>query len=175
MGVAMGGLGGGTGPTLWMTVAAKDNTKEAFDRVSANMDRLANTALRTTSRIGSVATSFATLGSVTGMLTDEQARGIGVFGTAMQVMGTVGTVVKTLTTIEWGLVAAETWKVSMMTMGIGVAVAAAAAMAVMAMQTNKAAESQKNYNTELEKGTRLQRRGTSQKIVSRSGYTEILD
>lgn len=172
----MGGLGGGNGPTLWMTVAAKDNTKEAFDRASANMDKLANTALRTTARMGSIATSFATLGRLTGMLSDEQARAIGVFGTAINIMSSVGMAVKALTTIEWGLVAAETWKLSLMTLGIGVAIAAAAAISVLAMQTNKAADAQRSYNSELEKGTNLQRRrGTSQKIVARSGYEEILD
>ena len=172
----LGGSGGGSGVTLWMTVSAKDNTKEAFDRASANMDKLANVALRTTSRIGSVATSFATLGRITGMLNDEQARAIGVFGVAINIMSSVGMAVKALTTIEWGFVAAKTWSVSSTTLGIGVAIAAAAAISVLAMQTNKAAEAQGNYNQELEKGTSLQRRrGTDQRIVSRSGYTEILD
>jgi len=169
------GMGGGQGPTLYMTVAARDNTKETFDRVSSNMDKLTNTAMRLTSRMGSISTSFATLGRLTGMLNDEQARAIGIFGTAINIMASLGMAIKALTAIDWALVAAETWKLSLMTLGIGVAVAAAAAIAVLAMQTQKAADSQKNYNTELEKGTRLQRRGTNQKIVSRSGYTEILD
>ena len=169
------GMGGGTGPTLWMTVAAKDNTKEAFDRASANMDKLANTALQLTSRVGSISTSFATLGRLTGMLNDEQARAIGVFGTTINVLASVGMAVKALTAIDWAHNVALTWKVALLTLGVGVAIAAASAFAVLAMQTQKAADSQRNYNTELEKGTRLQRRGTSQKIVSRSGFTEILD
>ena len=168
-------LGGGQGPTLWMVVSARDNTKEAFDRVSANMDKLANTALSTMSRIGGLSTSFATLGSVTGMLSDEQARAIGVFGTVISVISTVASVTKALTAIEWGLVAAETWKLSLMTLGVGVAIAAAAAIAVLSMQTQKAADSQRNYNVELEKGTRLQRRGSSQKIIRRGGFEEVLD
>jgi len=191
---------GGGGPTLYMTVAAKDKTKEVLDRVKSNINVFANnvyvsmerasegidkttqtfnrltiTALTTMNRIGSVATSFATLGRITGMLTDEQARAIGVFGVAINIFASVATAVKALTAIEWAHVAALTWKVSLMTLGIGVAIAAAAAIAVLAMQTNKAADAQKNYNVQLEKGTKLQRRETSQKIVGRSGYVEILD
>lgn len=196
----MGGLGGGQGPTLYMTISAKDNTKEALDRATANVnvyannvdiamervggsvdrvttnfDKLGSVALSTMGRVGSLATSFATLGSVTGLLTNEQSRAIGVFGTAISVMTTVASVVKALTAIEWAHVAALTWKVALMTLGVGVAIAAAAALAVLAMQTQKAADSQKNYNTELEKGNRLQRRGANQRIVSRSGYVEIID
>jgi hypothetical protein len=222
----MAAIGGNSGPTLYMTVAAKDNTKEALDRASSNiniyannvsvamqranvaigntseklngistasgnvsenvsrdvdkaskeLEKLGTTSLTTMNRVGSLAMRLGTLGAVTGLLSNEQAKAIGVFGTAMSTMATMASVVKALTAIEWAHVAALTWKVSLMTLGIGVAIAAAAAMAVLAMQTQKAADSQKSYNTELEKGSNLQSRRTSnQKIVSRSGYTEIID
>jgi len=96
----LGGLGGNQGPTLYMIVTARDNTKETFDRVSSNMDKLTNTAMRLTSRMGSISTSFATLGRLTGMLNDEQARAIGIFGTAINIMASLGMAIKALTAID---------------------------------------------------------------------------
>lgn len=171
----IGGAGGG-GPSLYMSIYAKDRTGEAFERVTSKMNKLSSVAISTMHRVGSLSMSFATLGRVTGMLNDEQARAIGVFGLVINVIATVATVTKALTSITWAQVAAETWKVSLMTLGVGVAIAAAAAVAVLSMQTQKAADSQKSYNTELEKGINIQkRRAASQNLVRRGQYEEFVD
>lgn len=172
-----GGMGGGGGgQTMYFVIQARDRTGPAFDRVNSNLSKLADMTARTMSRVGSLTMSFATLGRVTGMMNDEQARAIGIFGTVINIFGTAYYAAKTIATaVTWAHNAALTWEVALLTLGVGVAIAAASAMAVLAMQTNKAADAQKSYNNELERGTSLQRRGASQKIISRSGYTEILD
>lgn len=177
--MAMLGAGSGSlaGQTLYMSIVARDRTGPAFDRVNSSLSKIGDMTARTMSRVGSLSMSFATLGRVTGMMTDEQARAIGIFGTVINIFGTAYYAAKTIATaVTWAHNAALTWEVALLTLGVGVAIAAASAMAVLALQTNKAAEAQANYNNELEKGTTLQRRrGANQKIVSRAGYTEILD
>jgi len=163
----------GAGPTLWMAIKARDQTKEAFDSVEKNFNRFKSTVLTTMGRVGGLATSFATLGRVTGLLSSQQAAAVGVFGTAIGVMSAVASTVKALTAIEWGFVTAKTWSVSLMTLGVGVAIAAAAAVAVLAMQTQNAAQAQREYNTELEKGTLTQRRVTAhRRMITRGGFAE---
>jgi len=174
MAMSIAGTAGG-GPTLWMTIAARDRTSAGFNSAKSNMNKLAGAAVSTMSKIGTLTTSFATLGRVTGMLNDQQARAIGVFGTVMSVFATLGSVIRTLTAIDWAHNVALTWKLSLMTVGIGVAIAAAAAMAVLAMQTEQATVAQRDYNTEVEKGTNAQRRRTAnQSIVRRGGYEEVV-
>jgi len=175
--MAMLGAGGaGQGPSLWMAIQARDRTGPAFDSVKRKMDKLSSVALSTMGKIGALSMSFATLGRVTGLLNDQQARAIGIFGTVISVMTTVASVVKVLTAIEWAHVAALTWKVALMTLGIGVAIAAAAAIAVLATQTQNATEKQRAYNIELDKGAIAQRRRTAnQRLVRRGEFEEVLD
>lgn len=174
MALALGGQAGG-GPTLWMSIDARDKTQKAFNSAKSGMEKLSTVALSTMRNVGSLSMQFATLGRVTGMLSDEQAKLIGVFGMVMSVVATVATVVKALTAIEWAHVAAITWKVALMTLGIGVAIAAAVAIAMLAMQTDKATEAQKGYNTELERGVTAERRRTANKQwVRRGGVDEII-
>ncbi len=172
----MAALGGTQGPTLYMSIYARDRTQEAFTKVNNSMNKLTTTAISTMRRVGGLAVSFATLGRVTGLLNDEQAKAVGVFGLVISVIANVAAVTKALTGITWAQVAAETWKLSLMTLGVGVAIAAAAAIAVLSMQTQKAADSQKAYNSELEKGLTIeQRRTASQSMVRRGNYTEFID
>lgn len=174
--MAMLGAGAGQGQTLWMAINARDRTGAAFESVKSKMDKLSSVAITTMGKIGSLSMSFATLGRVTGLLNNEQAKAIGVFGTVMSVMATLATVIQTLTSIKWGQVAAETWYLSLATIGVGVAIAAAAAMAILAMQTQNATESQRAYNTELERGIDAQRRRTAnQRLVRRGELEEVLD
>jgi hypothetical protein len=101
--------GGGGGPTLYMSIAARDRTGDTFERVNNKVDKLANMAVRSMSKIGSLAMSFATLGRVTGMLSDEQARMIGVFGTVIRIFTTGYYVAKTIATaVTWAHNAALT-------------------------------------------------------------------
>lgn len=174
---AIGVEGGGGGPTLWMVIRARDQTGTTFERVNTNIDRLGTTMARALGRAGSLAMGFATLGRVTGMLNDEQARMIGIVGTVIHLFSTGYYVAKAAATaITWAHNAALTWEVALLTLGVGVAIAAAAAISVLAMQTNKAAESQKNYNTELEKSTTLEQRRTANRQLVRRGITEeVLD
>jgi len=171
--VAPGGMGG---PTLWMAIKARDQTGDTFKRVENKIGRIANMAVQSMNRIGSLAMSFATLGRVTGMLTDEQARMIGVFGTVIRIFTTGYYVAKTVATaVTWAHNTALTWEVALMTLGVGVAIAAAAAIAVLAMQTREAAGAQRSYNTELEKGTRLQQRRTANRnLVRRGEFEEVI-
>lgn len=172
---ALGGVGGG-GATMWVAIRARDQTGEAFNKVDSSMRKLQSTAISTMNRVGSLAMSFATLGRITGILNDEQARMIGVVGTVIHIFGILGSVVKALTAIDWAHVAALTWKVALMTLGVGVAIAAASAMAILALQTNKATESQKSYNDELQKGITVQRRReASQRLVNRGEFTEVIE
>lgn len=174
--MAMIGGGGGQGPSLWMAIQARDRTGPAFDSVKKNMDKLSAVALSTMSKIGTLSMSFATLGRITGLLNNQQARALGVFGTLISVMTTVASVVKALTAIDWAHVTVLTWKVALMTIGIGVAIAAAAAIAVLSTQTQNATESQRAYNIELERGTAAQRRRTAnQRLVRRGEFEEVLD
>ena len=173
----MGGLGGEGSSTLWLSIKAKDRTQESFSRVYSSMDRLQMMAVRSMGRIGSLAMSFATLGKVTGLLNDEQAKAIGIFGTIIHIFSTGYYAAKTLATaVTWAHNHALTWEVSLMTLGVGVAIAAAAAIAILATQTQSAAESQKTYNAELEKGVELEKRRTaSQRLVRRGSYEEIIE
>ena len=174
--MAMLGAGGGQGPSLYMAIQARDRTGPAFNSVKKKMDNLSAVALTTMSKIGALSMSVATLGRVTGMLSNEQARVIGIFGTVISVMTTMASVVKMLTAIDWAHVTALVWKHSLLTLGIGVAIAAAAAMAVLAMQTRNAADSQSAYNTELERGLNAERRRTAnRKFIRRGMYEEALD
>jgi len=170
----MPGLSGA--PTLYMAIRAKDETRGAFQSVSARAQRLGSTAITTARRIGTLAMRFATLGRVTGLLNDEQARAIGIFGTVISTMMMVADVVKILTAIDWAHVTALTWKMSLMTLGVGVAIAAAAAFAVLSMQTRNAADAQREYNQELETGVRAQDRYASrqQSMVRRGQFEEVL-
>jgi len=167
---------GGGAPVLYMAIRAKDETRGAFQSVSARAQKLGTTAITTARRIGTLAMRFATLGRVTGLLNDEQARAIGIFGTVISTMMMVADIVKILTAIDWAHVTALTWKVSLMTLGIGVAVAAAAAFAVLSMQTKNAASAQREYNEELEVGVRAQDRYASrqQSMVRRGMHEEVL-
>lgn len=170
------GGGEGGGPTLWMTMAAKDRTGETFQRVENKIGRLQTMAAQAMGRIGSLAMSFATLGRVTGLLSDEQARMIGVFGTVIRIFTTGYYVAKTIATaVTWAHNAALTWEVALLTLGVGVAIAAAAAIAVLAMQTRDAASAQREYNIELERGTQAeQRRTASRSLVRRGEYEEVI-
>lgn len=167
----VGGLGGGGGgPTLYMNIAARDRTGDTFERVHNKIDKLSSMAVRSMSKIGSLAMSFATLGRVTGMLTDEQARMIGTFGTIIRIFTTGYYVAKTIATaVTWAHNAALTWEVALMTLGIGVAIAAAAAIAILAVQTQQAADAQKAYNVELEKGVNAERRRSANRSLVRRG------
>jgi len=166
----------GAGPTLWMSVRARDRTADTFERVQSKISKLGSMAIQSMNKIGSLAMSFATLGRVTGMLTDEQARMIGVFGTVIRIFTTGYYVAKTIATaVTWAHNAALTWEVALMTLGVGVAIAAAAAVAVLAMQTRDAADAQRSYNTEMEKGTQLERRRTANKnLVRRGEFEEVI-
>jgi len=176
MGMLEGG-GGGGGPTLWMAIAARDRTGDTFDRVSNKVNKLQTMSVRAMGKIGSLAMSFATLGRVTGLLNEEQARTIGLMGTVIRIFTTGYYVAKTIATaVTWAHNAALTWEVALMTLGIGVAIAAAAAIAVLAMQTQKAADAQGSYNAELEKGTKMeQRRAANQRLVRRGEFEEVID
>jgi len=163
----------GAGPTLWVSVRARDRTKEVFDKVSRNIDRMSMTALQAVGRIGSLTMSFATLYRMTGSLNDEQAKVIGIFGMMMGIIPSIVSITNLLTKSTGSYVTILTWKVSLETLGIGVAIAAASAMAILAMQTTKATDAQKDYNKELERGTITQRRVTAHKrTVFRGGYAE---
>jgi len=163
-------VGGGGGPTLWMSVAARDRTGRTFERVENKISKLGSMALSTMNKIGSLAMSFAILGRVTGMLTDQQARMIGVFGMVIRIFTTGYYVAKTIATaVTWAHNAALTWEVALLTLGVGVAIAAAAAIAILAMQTQNAADAQRNYNTELIKGTQAQQRRTANRSLVRRG------
>jgi len=167
---------GGQGPSLWMSIYARDRTGTAFESVTNKMDRLTSMSITAMGKIGTLSMSFATLGRVTGILNAEQARMIGIFGTVIRVFTTTYYVAKTIATaVTWAHNAALTWEVALLTLGVGVAIAAAAAIAILAMQTNKAAESQRSYNTELERGTNLQRRRTAnQRLIRRGEYEEVI-
>jgi len=171
------GGGAGAGPSLYMSIVARDRTGDAFKRVENKMDKLAGMSIKTMSKIGSLSMSFATLGRVTGILNEQQARAIGIFGTVIRIFTTGYYVAKTIATaVTCAHNAALTWEVALMTLGVGVAIAAAAAIAILAMQTNNAADAQKNYNVELERGTNLQRRRTAnQRLIRRGEYEEVLD
>jgi len=171
------GGGGEGGATLWMAIRARDRTGETFNRVNTGLDRLQNMTVRAMNKIGSLTMGFATLGRVTGMLNDEQARAIGIFGTIIHLFSTGYYVAKTIATaVTWAHTHALTWEVSLMSLGIGVAIAAAAAIAVLAMQTQSAAESQKTYNEELTKGLAIERRRqANQRLVRRGEYEEVID
>lgn len=171
-------LGGGEGSaTLWLAIRARDRTGETFGRVNNSINAVGTMCARTMGKIGSLAMSFATLGRVTGILNDEQARAIGIFGTVIHIFSTGYYVAKLLATaVTWAHTHALTWEVAMMTMGVGVAIAAAAAIAILASQTSTAAENQKSYNTELEKGVELEKRRTAnQRLVRRGEYEEVID
>jgi hypothetical protein len=159
-----------------MSIAARDMTGNAFDQVEGKMDKLAMTSVRAVDKIGMLAMQFATFGRITGLLNDEQAKMIGIFGAVINVLTTGYYVAKMIATaITWAHNVALTWEVALMTLGIGVAIAAAAAIAILASQTQSAAVAQKNYNVELEKGTTLQERRTaSQRLVRRGEYEEVL-
>ena len=167
-------IGGGTGPTLYMSIEARDKTGDAFERVHNKVDKLSSMAIRTGRQIGSLAMRFATLASVTGLLSTEQAKVIGIIGTVISTFTTLASVVRTLTAIDWAHVVALVWKYSLMTMGIGVVIAAAAAMAVLAMTTQQATEAQKGYNTELAKGVDVEQRRTANRSLVRRGLESEL-
>jgi len=174
--LAVAGIGGESGPTLWMSIAAKDRTAEAFDSVNRRVGNIGTTMARCMTRVGSLAMSFATLGRVTGILNEQQARAIGIFGTIIHVLSTGYYVAKTIATaVTWAHNTALTWEVALLTLGVGVAIAAAAAIAILASQTQAAAESQKEYNAELDKGIGLEKRRQADKsIVRRGGYEEVI-
>lgn len=166
----VGGVAAGGGPSLYMSVVARDRTANTFESVKGKIDSLANMAVRGMSKIGSLAMSFATLGRVTGLVTNEQARMIGVFGTIIRIFTTGYYVAKTIATaVTWAHNAALTWEVALLTLGVGVAIAAAAAIAVLAVQTQQAAEAQRTYNMELEKGIATEKRRTASKSLVRRG------
>jgi len=171
--MAPGGMGG---PTLWMAIKARDQTGEAFDRVHNKIGRLSNMAVSSMNKIGSLAMSFATLGRVTGMLTNEQAKMVGVFGTVIRIFTTGYYVAKTIATaVTWAHNTALTWEVALMTLGVGVAIAAAAAIAVLATQTRNAADAQRSYNLELERGAQAERRRTANRnLVRRGEFEEVI-
>jgi len=169
----LGGGGGESGPTLWMSIAARDRTAEAFDSVNRRVGNVGMTMARCMTRVGSLAMSFATLGRVTGILNEEQARAIGIFGTIIHIFSTGYYVAKSIATaVTWAHNVALTWEVALLTLGIGVAIAAAAAIAILAMQTRSAAESQAAYNDELDKGISLEKRRQADKSVVRRGIFE---
>jgi hypothetical protein len=160
-----------------MAIRARDQTGDSFDRVTSKIDRLQSMAVRSMTKIGSLAMGFATLGRVTGLLNEEQARAIGLFGTVMHVLSTGYYVAKTIATgATWAHNTALTWEVSLMTLGVGAAIAAAAAIALLSMQTQKAADSQKNYNEQLEYGLTIERRRqASQRLVRRGEFEEVIE
>jgi len=169
--------GGGGGPALWMSIYARDRTGPAFDSVKDKMSRVSSMAVTAMGKIGSLSMSFATLGRVTGLLNEEQARMIGIFGTVIRIFTTGYYVAKTIATaVTWAHNAALTWEVALLTLGVGVAIAAAAAIAILATQTKSAAEAQHQYNNELERGTDIQRRRTAnQRLVRRGEFEEVID
>ena len=175
--MAMLGGGGGEGATLWMAIRARDRTGETFDRVHSKLNQLQNMTVRTMNRVGSLAMSFATLGRVTGILNEEQAKTIGIFGTIIHIFSTGYYVAKTIATaVTWAHNTALTWEVSLMTLGVGTAIAAAAAIAILAVQTSKAADAQKEYNTQLEEGINAeQRRTADQRLIRRGENLEVVD
>lgn len=160
-----------------MAIQARDRTGPAFDSVKNKMETVGNMAVTSMGKIASLSMSFATLGSVTGLLTNEQAKMIGVFGTVIRVFTTGYYVAKTVATaVTWAHNTALTWEVALLTLGVGVAIAAAAAIAILAMQTQNATEKQRAYNIELDKGTLAQRRRTAnQRLIRRGEYEEVLE
>ena len=177
MSLGLGAGGGGGGPTLWMSIAARDRTGPAFESVKNKMSKVSTMAVTSMGKIASLSMSFATLGRVTNMLSNEQAKMIGVFGTVIRIFTTGYYVAKTIATaVTWAHNTALTWEVALLTLGVGVAIAAAAAIAILAVQTGNAAEAQRTYNVELERGTNIQRRRTAnQRLIRRGEYEEVLD
>jgi len=174
----MAGLGGvgGAAPVLYMAVRARDETKDTFDRVGKKASKLSATMMTTARRVGALAMRFATLGRITGLLSDEQARFIGIIGTVISVATMMSEVVKVATAVDWAHVTALIWKHSLLTLGIGVAIAAAAALAILATATQSAATAQRNYNRELDAGAMAQDRYASRQsgMVRRGEFEEVL-
>jgi len=171
--VAPGGMGG---PTLWMAIKARDRTGDTFERVQNKISKLGNMAIQGMNKIGSLAMSFATLGRVTGILSNEQAKMIGIFGTVIRIFTTGYYVAKTIATaVTWAHNTALTWEVALMTLGVGVAIAAAAAIAVLATQTRDAADAQRSYNEELHRGVQMEKRRTATRnLVRRGEFEEVV-
>jgi len=169
------GMGGA--PVLMMAIRAKDETGGAFKSVRKKTVNLGATVARAAGSVGTLMTQFATLGRITGLLSNQQARLLGLIGTLAHALATTYYVAKSIATaITWAHNVALTWEVALMTLGVGVAIAAGAAIAILATQTREATDAQVGYNRALDEGLQTQERYASRRkhMVRRGQETEVL-